>query len=294
MTITTLMCNILYFVSVLIGLFIVRGGNKYLHILLIVLICFVCYANYKANTIVRTEYTIKSNKINSTYKVLFISDIHYGAVQQKSVFSKFINSIENEEFDLVALGGDIIEECTDKDELEVLFREVSRIKNRFGIYFIYGNHDLQADTLFSKKYNNEYLVNVLNENNIIILNDNYVCINDDLVLIGRYDFNSIRKDISEFNENIDNSKLNIVIDHQPVLMGSNRDSGIDLQLSGHTHAGQIFPIGRVIDKSGNPIYGYYKYDTLELVVSSGFGVGGLPMRTERSCEYVVVHLVKED
>ena len=82
----------------------------------------------------------------------------------------------------------------------------------------------------------------------------------------------------------------LVADHQPVDVEENASEGVDLLLSGHTHAGQIFPVGYLIDLSGGMRYGLYRKGACRVIVSSGEAGWGFPIRTQGKCEYVVVHL----
>ena len=66
-----------------------------------------------------------------------------------------------------------------------------------------------------------------------------------------------------------------------------------MQLSGHTHAGQIFPAGLLTERIFGFSYGQYWQDGCCVVVSSGVAGWGFPIRTEKQCEYVVIHLKKE-
>ncbi len=94
-------------------------------------------------------------------------------------------------------------------------------------------------------------------------------------------------------KDIDRSRFIIVADHQPVGAEENAAAGVDLELSGHTHAGQIFPIGYFTEVSGGMNYGEYQEGDCRVIVSSGTTGWGFPIRTQGKCEYVVVHLRRQ-
>lgn len=94
-------------------------------------------------------------------------------------------------------------------------------------------------------------------------------------------------------KDIDRSQFIIVADYQPVGAEENAAAGVDLELSGHTHAGQIFPIGYFTEVSGGMNYGEYQEGDCRVIVSSGIAGWGFPIRTQGKCEYVVVHLRRQ-
>lgn len=99
-----------------------------------------------------------------------------------------------------------------------------------------------------------------------------------------------RASLNDLTANLDSSKLSIVIDHNPSKIYESADNNIDLQVSGHTHKGQVFP-GNLITKSLFPLdYGYGQFNNTNLVVSSGFGTWGPMIRTNSRSEIVSIKL----
>lgn len=193
--------------------------------------------------------------------------------------------------DIVVLGGDIVDEGTSKEDMEYIFSVLGKINSKYGIYYVYGNHDRQQYRL-DAYYSNEELEKTILENNIVIINDNYVNVTDNIVLLGREDYSFKRKKISEFNSDVDNNDYLIMIDHQPVKYAENVDEGIDLIVSGHTHGGQIFPIEFFINllHTADLAYGYKNVEGMDAIVSSGLVGWGYPIRTSRNSEYVVIDI----
>ena len=255
----------------------------------ITIIIFI-YGFINMRNIIKTEYTINTNKLNQDLKILFISDAHYGEVLNNKTFKKTINKINKEEYDIVILGGDITDEGTTAEEMNSVFNLISKINNKYGIYYVYGNHDKQNYS-GNKKYETEQLNKVLKENNITILNDEFNIINENIVLIGRNDISQPRKELNEIITS-DESKYMITIDHQPTEYNKNKELGIDLIISGHTHAGQLFPIGLLIDlfKTSEMSYGHKTIGNLNAIVSSGISGWGYPIRTSSHSEYVVINI----
>lgn len=249
-----------------------------------------------ANTlhIKRTHYTLSSEKLNADLRIVFISDIHYGGVQDKNVLPRYIDAIDAEDADIIILGGDIVYFATDKQEMEKVFSMLGSLHSKFGTYFIYGNHDRQEDVAI-KHYSEEELVDAIVSNGITILTEECRYIRDNIMLIGRDDISHFEDEMRPNLPDIFSHGLyTIVADHQPVNVNFNARMGVDLQLSGHAHAGQIFPVDWLFLRLQNkPVYGYSEHGRMKLIISSGAGVGKVPLRNLQHCEYVVVDVRKE-
>ena len=254
---------------------------------------------YGMNHIELTEYNLTTDKIdNKSYSILFISDVHYGTVQNTQLVKDSILKMNNLKPDIVLLGGDIVDERTTKDSMQEIFEELGKINSTYGTYYIFGNHDRQPYTSDYENGNRTFTDSDLNQsiekNRIKILNDDKIIINNDIVLVGRSDAeweDSInRTDVNEILNESDLSKYIVVLDHQPVEYEENDQEGVDLQLSGHTHGGQVFPYGVIYNLSGRLNYGEYEIGDMKQIVSSGLTGWGWPMRNEAKCEYVLINI----
>ena len=247
------------------------------------------YGYYNINHIVSTKYTITSSKIDQDYKILYISDTHYNTIQDPSLLLDQIDYFNTQDYDLVLLAGDIVEEGTDYNSMVEVFEALGKIQSKYGSYYVYGNHDLQQYTT-SKAYSEEELNTVIMDNGIIILDDQSTLINNEIQLIGRRDQSlNGRKAILDYTD-LDTSKFILVEDHQPLEYSLNEQLGVDLEVSGHTHGGQVFPIGIIIEHFFGPCYGEYTINDFKAIVSSGYTGWGFAIRTEKHCEYVEINL----
>lgn len=242
--------------------------------------------------IVKTEYTVTSDKLSRDYEIVLITDTHYDTIQDPAILKDAVNDIRLRHPDIVVLGGDIVEEGTSKEAMEEVFAMFGNIESTCGVYYVYGNHDRQLYTNH-RSYTEEDLVNAIEKSGIVILNDRLLTLNEDIVLAGREDAAKIPKRISaaELLNGTDKSQFLIVADHQPVEIKENAALGVDLVLSGHTHAGQLFPIGLFNELTGLN-YGAYQIGDCTAIVSSGTTGWGFPIRTQKHCEYVVISLKK--
>lgn len=262
----------------------------------VVLLCLMMgYGYWNMGSIRATQYTIASEKLCSDYDVVFLSDIHYGTIQRPDALSRAVEEINALHPNFVILGGDIVEDGTSKESMEEAFRVLGNLNSAYGTYYIYGNHDRQRyRAASSRAYTEEELEQAIRGNEIELLWDRTVTIGDDLALAGREDAGETggRLPTEDLLRGIDRDRFLIVADHRPVGVEENASEGVDLQLSGHTHAGQIFPVGYLIDLFGGMHYGLYREEDCQVIVSSGAAGWGFPIRTQGKCEYVVVHLRK--
>lgn len=252
------------------------------------------YGYYNMNHIICTEYHFTTDKPiqKDGYRIAVISDTHFGSVQDKKILRKGIQEISAQKPDIVILAGDIVEEGTSYKELQEVFQLFSSISNRYGIYYVYGNHDRQPYTN-SRTYTDEQLNQAITDNHIQILMNTFVNINDEIILAGRDDgaWGNVRERPSseEVLAGADTEKYMVMADHQPVEIEENIAQGVDLQVSGHTHGGQIWPVGLLTELMGQYNYGCYEEkNDFKLVVSSGYAGWRYPIRTGKHCEYVMI------
>lgn len=242
---------------------------------------------------IRTEYTVKTEKNIGDYTIALITDTHYGTIQDTEILKEKVREINLQKPDMVILGGDIVEEGTTKEKMQEVFKLFGEMETTYGVYYVYGNHDSQPYTS-TPAYTKEELAETISDNGIRILEDTCVEINRELILAGRADAAwgnaSGRASSEELLGNTDKEKYIIVADHQPIEAKENAAMGADLELSGHTHAGQIWPVGCITELMGQLNYGEYQQDGCRVIVSSGFTGWGYPIRTQEHCEYVMIHI----
>ena len=262
--------------------------NTLLIPLFLTIIIFI-YGFINMSNIVETRYTIYTDKDIDDIRILYISDSHYGYIFKKEDLDKVKSRFDSVDADIVILGGDIVDESTSKKDMEYIFSVLGDIKNTSGIYYVYGNHDRQSYSL-NPLYSNKDLEQAIINNGINIVKDNYIEINEDIILFGREDYSFRRKSIGEYSYGIDKNRYLIMADHQPKDYQENISNGIDLIVSGHTHAGQIFPVEWFIKlfKTSDMSYGHKNIDGMDAVVSSGLVGWGYPIRTSKHSEYVII------
>ncbi len=236
--------------------------------------------------IVQPRYiSVKSDKLEHNYTFIFVSDVHVGSPQSEKTVTEYVQKMLAEESDFIVLGGDITDDYTTKEQMIsffALFKDVNK-----PVYYIYGNHDRQnhADSANGRQYSVEELHDTLLSNGIIILQDDFVRFADDLVLLGREDKSETQRKSETDLLYPDEDVFLLTFDHQPDFYKKS-----DLQVSGHTHAGQFFPLCFFDDLFIGDTYGLYEKEEKLLYVSSGSAGWRIPFRSDKHCEYVVITL----
>lgn len=182
---------------------------------------------------------------------------------------------------LFFLDGDFFDETTPVSMIDPCLQELSKIKTTYGIYAIEGNHENYA-TIDNKT--------IYENTKIHYLSNNYVCVNGLFNIIGRTDMISpTQKNMQEICSGMDSSLPTIVLDHNPKRY-QEAIGFSDLQLSGHTHNGQVFPGQLITNAMYDDAYGLLKKGNYHLIVTSGYGSWGFPYRLLTQCEYVEVNV----
>ena len=254
------------------------------------------YGYWNMKDVHKTHYTVTTHKtMTHDYRIAFLSDLHFGNTMNKLELEKYCQDISLQNPDIVILGGDIVDEHTTYQEMKDAFEALGQIKNQYGIYFIYGNHD-QALYLNSPHFTPSQLKESIEEHHISILLDSQVKIQNELTIIGRQDRSlGERANSQHLIKNVNQENFIFMLDHQPVDLQNNNELHVDLQLSGHTHGGQMFPVGLITSVLGfgEMNYGYREMSEMKVIVSSGIAGWGYPLRTGSHSEYVIIDIIKE-
>ena len=252
-------------------------------------ILFLTFGIWNMETVVPAYHTYTSEKIEQEHTVVFIADLHVGSAQPFTVTEKTVEKMKDMQPDATILGGDIVDDYTTKEEMEAVFKLFSDFTTP--VYYVYGNHDRQGHAQYAggRKFTPEELEDALKANGIVILKDEYADIAPDLVLLGREDMSENgRKDTAALTP-LPSDAFLLVADHQPNDFKAHAALGADLQISGHTHAGQLFPLGIFYSAIGY-CRGEYQEGDSTMLVSSGVSGWRCPLRTDARCNIEVITL----
>ena len=234
---------------------------------------------------------IEINKVvlgDKTLKIVMASDIHMGTLIAKRRTNFLVNKINSLKPDLILFAGDVVDEDIAPVIRRNLGATLSQLKSKLGVYAITGNHEYIGGAEAAVKY--------LTEHGVIMLRDSAVLIDHRFYIVGRDDRDKgrftgkERKTLDAVLSNVDRSFPVILMDHQPFQLQKVVEQGVDLQLSGHTHHGQLWPFNYITNAIYQVSWGYKKIGNSQFYVSSGFGSWGPPMRLGNRPEIVEINI----
>lgn len=223
--------------------------------------------------------TVNGN-LGRSLKIVAVSDIHLGYGTDKTLLKEYVERINALQPDLILIGGDLIDNSVVPLRAERMEEELSLLKAPLGIYMVPGNHEYISGI--------EASIDFLRQTPVILLRDTVVTLPNGIQLVGRDDrHNHRRQPLEELTANLDPSRPVILLDHQPYHLKQTEDAGVDLQFSGHTHHGQIWPLSLLTDYLFELSYGYKQMGNSHIYVSSGLSLWGPPFRIGTDSELVV-------
>lgn len=240
-------------------------------------------------------YDIQSFKEVESLKIVMFADSHIGTTFDGEGFAKEIQKIQDQNPDVVLICGDFIDDDTTKQTMEIACKVLGTLKTKYGIYYIFGNHD--EGYYNYRDYTRKDLIENLEKNNVVVLEDKAVNIGEDHVLVGRCDASknekgSARKSIEELVAPLNQDKFIIVMNHQPNDYANEEKANVDLVLSGHTHGGQLFPVTYAGEWFGmnDKTYGYEKRNNTNFIVTSGISDWAIKFKMGCKSEIVVINI----
>lgn len=265
---------------------------------ILVTTCYLGLGWYHAHHVIETAYEVTTEKElpDDKLRILQLTDMHLGATFDGDGFAKHLEKIKQCNPDVIVITGDFVDEDSTKEDMIISCKALGEMESAYGTYFIYGNHD-KGIYKSTRDFSKEELEQELEKNGIIILEDDVVQLDEKLTLVGRQDKSEPdRKTMSELTEGVDKSEYMIVLDHQPADYDAQKETEVDLVLSGHTHGGHIYPIGPIGEalEINCMTYGMRKEGNTTFEVSSGISGWAIPFKTGGAVsEYVVIDVIQE-
>jgi predicted MPP superfamily phosphohydrolase len=190
--------------------------------------------------------------------------------------------------DMVLLLGDIIDGEIGPVLRGDLLQYFTCPKCGDGLYAITGNHEYIGGGNRTIPY--------IESKGIRVLKDEIITLNGGIQLVGRIDkdasrfYGKARLPLSELMKHADTTKPVILLDHQPFHIDESLSNGVDLQLSGHTHNGQMWPLNYLTKLIYDVSYGYLKKGNTHIIVSSGYGLWGPRVRSGSRSEVLMINI----
>jgi hypothetical protein len=237
--------------------------------------------NHPRMKAVSVEIPRKSSAIKEL-KIVFATDFHLGRNDGR-VLDRFVAEANAVHPDIILIGGDIVggDGNPDMGELKAQFR---KLRAKYGVYAVLGNHDIhQVNHCYFPWLGQDFFA----ESGMTLLEDNVEKIDNALYLAGRHPSRS--KPIESILEAARDDLPVVLLDHYPPRLAAIGPSRVDLQLSGHTHNGQVFPLNLIVTPLEYEFaYGIKEKSNTLFAVSSGLHYAFPPLNTQGFSEILCI------
>lgn len=246
------------------------------------------YLNVKIPIVRKQSVQLNKPVPGGIQNVVLVSDIHLGMMISNGKLIKLVDLVNRQNADLVLLAGDVFDEDLGPVIQNNMGDLLKNLRAKHGVYAILGNHEFYGNANAAQKY--------LENHNITVLRDSAVTLPDGITIVGREDITGEtmngkpRKSIEKLLVGIDTEKPVFMLDHQPYKLKEVASRKIDLQVSGHTHHGQLWPFNYITGALYEISRGYGKINDTHFYVSSGYGTWGPPIRTNSRSEIIVLEI----
>ncbi len=221
-----------------------------------------------------------------------ISDLHIGAIIQKNYIEKVVSKVMALTPDIIAITGDMAD--GKPEALRVYTRPLAALTAPLGVYYITGNHEYYSGALdWIAEAQRLGFTPLLNENRILDYRQKKIMVAGVTDLMAHRFIASHASDPHKAALSDKKPDIRILLAHQPESYGAAQEAGFDLQLSGHTHAGQYFPFSLLVNLVKRYARGLHRYKTLWIYVNPGTGFWGAANRFGIPAEITLLTLTAD-
>ena len=266
-----------------------RFRRRHLALVLAIPALVVAYGIVNHNVLRVKEYRVEVPRRSSTSEgltVVFMADLHFRQMTPERILDSLVAKVNAQKPDIILIGGDILEGDRRDEDTGRYERAFRRMVSRYGIYGVPGNHEH-----FSRAATGDFFARA----GIRLLQDEVETIDGAFVLAGRTDGRSRnRKTVDQLLSGAPKDLPIILLAHRPIDLDQAARAGVDIQLSGHTHHGQLFPVNLVTAHEYELSWGYLKKGPTHVFVTSGVQLWGPPVRTIGASEILVLRVTLRD
>ena len=262
--------------------------KKYLLVSVIIISSIIILIGYlNTRRIVVNSLTLeiprKQSELTELNAVVF-SDLHLSTINGEKLLSKIVSMINDLKPDIVLIPGDFVDDRAETLKLEGIGGSLSQIKAKYGVFASVGNHEFINGINNTSRFITQNNINLIRDSSQLIANSFIVAARDDS---SKPNFTGEkRKTLQEIMNTVDKKYPVILLDHTPYRLEEAETNGVDLQLSGHTHHGQMFPLNLITKMIYEVSWGYKKKSNTHYYVSCGVGTWGPPVRLGSESEIV--------
>jgi len=264
--------------------FIQHPAIKIIYLIAVIIgtIMILIEGNIRFNKIVVNSYNIevkaKGTGIKSL-KICLVADMHLNNNTRSSFITDYVEHVSSINPDILLYGGDILEfNQISKSTMDEFDKQLSTLKPKYGKFIVGGNHDPFKYNGYDEKTDMTFLM------------DTVVKVANSFYLIGLKYRSSEKRPILKMKELVKENLPIFLIDHSPSQLALAAKNNIDIQLSGHTHYGQLWPFNYIVKLLYELPWGYKKINNTHFFVTSGIQGWGAPIRTVGQSEIMVINV----
>uniref|UniRef100_A0AAU2W1V9 Metallophosphoesterase n=1 Tax=Streptomyces sp. NBC_00008 TaxID=2903610 RepID=A0AAU2W1V9_9ACTN len=220
------------------------------------------------------------------FRIAVVSDIHLGPILGRAHTQRIVDTVNRTQPDLIAVVGDLVDGSV--ADLGPAAEPLAGLRSRHGAFFVTGNHEYYSGAAQWVDHVRELGVHPLENARVEIGGFDLAGVND----IGG-ESEGQGPDFGRALGDRDRSRASVLMAHQPVLIDEAVAHGVDLQLSGHTHGGQLWPGNYIAELSNPTVAGLERYGDTQLYVTRGAGAWGPPVRVGAPSDITVVELASK-
>ena len=265
-----------------------EDAKKYLLMAIVIISSIIILIGYLNTRIISVKSLIlempRKQSALTELNAVVLSDLHLSVINDEKWLEKIVMKINGLNPDVVFIPGDFVDERAETLKLEGIGGSLSKIKTKYGVFASTGNHEFINGINGTSKF--------ITENGITLIRDSIILVADSFVLAARDDASKSnftgepRKSLKEIMKTIDKNYPIVWLDHTPLKLEEAEANGVSLQLSGHTHHGQMFPLNLITKMIYEVSWGYKKKSNTHYYVSCGVGTWGPPVRLGSESEIV--------
>jgi predicted MPP superfamily phosphohydrolase len=223
----------------------------------------------------------------SGFRIALVSDIHLGPTLGRGFAQRVVDTVNGTQPDLIAVVGDLVDGSVVDHARSV--EPLAQLRARHGAWFVTGNHEYYSGAAQWVEHVQQLGMHLLANARAELPGFDLAGVND---VQGRSTGQG--PDFDRALGDRDPARTAVLLAHQPVVIDDAVRHGVDLQLSGHTHGGQVWPGEYVVGLQQPTVAGLARYGDTELYVTRGAGAWGPPTRVGAPSDITVVELVSRD
>jgi predicted MPP superfamily phosphohydrolase len=260
--------------------------------LVIIILCGIFtigYRNARYPVIKTLDMTATQQQcVMPKIRIVMVSDIHLGHTAGRDFLRRVVDNLNTLDADVVLLVGDTFDGDPTPVVRDNMCAEFDRLRSRYGVYAVGGNHERIGER-FARA---NIAFDELRAHGVKVLLDSVALVNNAFYIAGRKDLSAGRREsLAELLQpTAGTGKPVILLDHQPFHLEEAEQAGVTLELAGHTHHGQMFPLNLITARMYEQDWGYLQKGGTQYYVSCGVGTWGPKVRTGSRSEIVLIRL----